>query len=111
VNADRPERKPDWPAPIDPAEVMEQRAKGWPDFHPETYCHACGRTNPTWWVAPELWSQIRTDDYVNILCPSCFVVAWEKATGAHIIWQLTPDMETGVIRRGEVQIPTEAMQP
>lgn len=102
---DAPTQKPDWPAPIDPAEIPDQRARGWPDFHPETYCHNCGRTNPVWWIDSAMWDQTRGEDYVTILCPSCFTLAWEKQAGGRIIWELRPDRRTGRIRRGEVSLP------
>jgi hypothetical protein len=31
----------------DPAEIAAQRNLGWPDFHPEDYCHRCGFPEPT----------------------------------------------------------------
>ncbi len=34
----------------DPTAIAEQRTKGWPDFHPEDFCHRCGHPGP--------WSQI-----------------------------------------------------
>lgn len=108
---ERPKQKPNWPAPIDPAEIDEQRAKGWPDFHPETYCHKCGRTNPTWWIDTAMWNQTHGDDYVTVLCPSCFTIAWEKQAGGRIIWELRPDTRTGAIRRGEVSLPADLEIP
>jgi hypothetical protein len=60
------------------ADFDRQRASGWPDFHPEDYCHRCGNPNPSWWVAGPVWNLvIRTDRepgdrWNEIICPSCF---------------------------------------
>ena len=85
---------------IDVAEIDAQRAAGWPDFHPEDYCHECGRRNPVW--STDLWNATRGDDYVTIRCPSCFVFAWERIAGVRICWELRADPQSGAIRRGEV---------
>ena len=66
---------------IDPATIPAQRAAGWPDFHPEDYCHQCGRPNIRSWHAPE-WVQLTGSDG-NILCPVCFA-----ALDSNAIWCL-----------------------
>lgn len=53
-----------------PELIEEQRAKGWVDFHPEDYCHKCGRPNIKAWTSPE-WEQL-TGDHGGIWCPVCF---------------------------------------
>jgi hypothetical protein len=50
-------------------EIDRQRSLGWPDFHPEDYCHRCGRPNPVW-HSPE-WVEV-TGSHSDILCPVCF---------------------------------------
>lgn len=54
---------------VDPNDIHAQRAAGWPDFHPEDYCHRCGRRNPLWF-SPE-WVELTGGDS-GILCPPCF---------------------------------------
>lgn len=78
-----------------PEQIIAQRAKGWPDFHPETYCHRCGRPNVRAWYAPgDLWNQVMPDD--GIVCPQCFAVQAERVLGDVTGWRLTPR------RRGEL---------
>lgn len=79
---------PKWVQSVTPTEIIRQRAIGWPDFHPEDFCHECGRRNPVWWVESEDWN--RAGDH-NILCPPCFTTAWEAATGQRGIWQVRLD--------------------
>lgn len=51
-------------------EIARQRLLGWPDFHPEAYCHKCGHRNIRAWFSPE-WVQL-TGTNSGILCPACF---------------------------------------
>lgn len=55
---------------IDPAEIPRQREQGWPDFHPEDYCHRCGARNPVW--ASSDWPEL-VGSHAGILCPTCFM--------------------------------------
>jgi hypothetical protein len=56
---------------VTPQQIEEQRAKGWPDFHPETYCHRCGRRNVQSWTAPSnLWNEAVGSEG-DIICPPC----------------------------------------
>lgn len=81
------------------AEIPLQREQHWPDFHPETYCHLCGRPNITsWWVgSAEAWL-LAVEDLprgVNtILCPQCFTSRWESRTGLLVSWEIRLDSET-----------------
>lgn len=74
-------------------EIKEQREKGWPDWHPEDYCHRCGRPNETWFVASPFWNAalIEQETPSGIVCPTCFVTAFEQQTGATMAWELRPD--------------------
>lgn len=80
------------------SEIDEQRALGWPDFHPEDYCHRCGGRNPSWWVDSDRFNMAfgppEQHPYQGIVCPGCFVEAHEKATGLHCTWMLVPDPTT-----------------
>lgn len=80
-------------ASVLPEEIIRQRALGWPDFHPEDFCHRCGRRNVTSWGADaEAWkvaTRNRERGTADILCPSCFVVLHEQETGDWSHWHLT----------------------
>lgn len=56
---------------VEPAEIARQRLSGWPDFHPETYCHECGRRNPSWF-SPE-WVEV-IGSAGGVRCPTCFAL-------------------------------------
>lgn len=62
--------------------ITEQRAKGWPDFHPEDFCHRCGRRNIKAWFSPE-WPAL-VGSHSGILCPQCFADHDRDA-----VWMLT----------------------
>lgn len=82
---------PTYALSVTPEEIVRQRELGWPDFHPETYCHCCGRRNITWWVESQLWNvavRKRERNVVDILCPVCFVAEWERQTGTTTVWEL-----------------------
>lgn len=56
--------------------------------HPEDRCGRCGGRNVVWNVDSD-----RYNTAVNrseIVCPTCFVIAHEAATGMSTVWQLTP---------------------
>lgn len=82
-------------------EIDRQRSLGWPDFHPEDYCHRCGGKNPTsWFVDSDRWNIAfgppDQHPYNGIVCPGCFVLLHEKATGMWTTWKL--QVEAGVFR-------------
>lgn len=56
---------------IDPAAIAKHREAGWPEFHPETYCHRCGAVNAQSWTAPSELFNLAADT-VEIICPPCF---------------------------------------
>lgn len=76
---------------VTPEAIRRQRELGWPDFHPETYCHRCGGRNLTSWSVPsEMWNRAASPR--DILCPQCWTRAYEAATGAEFLhWSLLPD--------------------
>jgi len=59
------------------------------DDHPERTCQRCGNLNPVWWIDSDRWN-LAVPNRSPILCPSCFVVAHEAATGMRAIWELVP---------------------
>jgi hypothetical protein len=78
---------------ITQAELDSQRRKGWPDFHPEDFCHRCGGPNISWSVDSEAWNSVmrpvcETGRWSEIICPICFV---ELAGGVHC--QVTVDLK------------------
>ncbi len=77
------------------AEIDAQRAEGWPDFHPEDYCHRCGGRNVgSWFVDSDRFDAAfgspSEHPYQGIVCPGCFVEAHEQATGLRCTWKLEP---------------------
>lgn len=85
-----------WVAAVLPEEIARQRELGWPDFHPEDFCHRCGRRNPIWWTASEPWKtatagRAKETGKEGIFCPSCFCDLHEQQTGRRQIWELALD--------------------
>ena len=62
---------PEWVESVLPSTIVEQRRLGWPDFHPEDFCHVCGHRNPVWFAPAVDWVAA-VDGHAGIFCPSCF---------------------------------------
>lgn len=81
-------------------EIEEQRAAGWVDFHPEDFCHKCGRRNISWCVDSDRFNMamkvLNGRPRSGIICPVCFVLAHEAAFDVHGTWRLVPE----VLNRG-----------
>lgn len=79
-------------------DVASQREAGWPDWHPEDFCHRCGQQNMCWWVDGDEWNRAmehaREWQWAGIVCPLCFAELWETATGDRIPWRLVPGETT-----------------
>lgn len=80
-------------------EINEQRSKGWPDFHPEDFCHRCGGKNVwSWSVDSDRFNLALGEEgdrlWQGIVCPGCFVELHEEATGLRACWRLEPDPQT-----------------
>ncbi len=73
------------------AKIAEQRSRGWPDFHPEAFCHRCGRPNLWSWYVDDTEWQVAVSDTARILCPQCFVALWKEMTGFEGTWELRLD--------------------
>ncbi len=87
------------------AKIAEQRSLGWPDFHPEDFCHRCGLPNlSSWYVNSTEW-QVAVSDVARILCPQCFVALWKEATGFGGTWELRLDPLTDQ-RIGDTEVRT-----
>lgn len=77
---------------VHPEVVKLERELGWPDFHPETFCHRCGGRNVwSWCVDGDEWEKATAGlprREASILCPPCFTALWEQATGVKTTWRL-----------------------
>lgn len=78
---------------VDPEWIKAQRAAGWPDIHPEDYCHRCGSRNPNWWTDAPTWATATAawaaeTGREGICCPDCLILMHEAATGRSAQWQL-----------------------
>lgn len=92
------------PLSVDPQEIVEQRAKGWPGFHPEDFCHRCGQRNVQAWHADSReWNRVEPVG-ATILCPQCFTELWTEVTGIKACWALVL-AESGDLRRAGWQPP------
>lgn len=76
------------------ADFDHQRANGWPDFHPEDFCHRCGRPNIVWHADSEVWNSVMRSSgheapwlWNEIICPCCFAELAE-ACGRGRSWRL-----------------------
>ncbi|WP_235738978.1 hypothetical protein [Nocardioides alcanivorans] len=81
---------------VTPAYVATQRALGWPDIHPEDYCHLCGGRNPLWYADRTMWRAVtatwaQETGREGICCPGCFArMAQEQ--GVHDgVWRFAPE--------------------
>src|SRR5690606_23608095 len=75
------------PRAVAPELIEQQREKGWPDFHPEDYCHKCGdRIDPNWCASREDWTAATSvwaqeTGREGICCIRCFAGMLSEATG------------------------------
>lgn len=85
-----------WVQSVTPAEIVRQRQLGWPDFHPEDFCHVCGHRNAAPWSAPAAeWSAV-VDGHGGIFCPSCFTTLYAAATDDdRVCWELRVTWKDG----------------
>lgn len=62
--------------------------------HPEDFCQRCGRPNPGSWVVDSdrfnAAMAALARDSSAIVCPPCFILGHELATGMTTSWRLTP---------------------
>lgn len=83
------------PLRVDPQFMADQRIAGWPDVHPEDYCHKCGDKNMLWYAGRDDWDAA-TKEWAaatgreGICCPRCFADMHKAATGRSVIWKLMP---------------------
>lgn len=53
-------------------------------------CQRCGGANVVWFAPNKLWNEAMGREG-GIVCPSCFVRAYEAATGERPVWRLAPN--------------------
>lgn len=80
---------------VEPDEIIRQRELGWPDFHPEDFCHRCGAKNPSWYASADSWIEAtsgwaKQTGREGICCPLCFLELYEETTGERGFLHVTP---------------------
>lgn len=75
--------------------IDQQRAEGWPDMHPEHYCHRCGGRNISWWTDADTWQKVMPspDPWNGIVCVNCFGELAEQIAPLQS-WHLQLDTDT-----------------
>lgn len=77
---------PAWVQSVTPAEIVRQRSLKWPDFHPEDFCHRCGKAFTNWSASRKDWLTATSKwaaetGREGICCIDCFAEMHEGATG------------------------------
>jgi len=81
---------------VDTADIAAQRDSGWPDFHPEDFCHRCGHQNVSWYIDSDAWNPVMRGGNVDgwewqeIICIPCFIELAEDHHGA-CAWRVARD--------------------
>ena len=81
---------------VDATDIAAQRAAGWPDFHPEDFCHRCGCQNVSWYIDSDAWNPVMRGGTVDgwewqeIICIPCFIELAEDHHGA-CAWRVARD--------------------
>lgn len=77
---------------VDPEWIKEQRKLGWPDMHPEDYCHRCGVKIPMWCTDRDTWlaatSEWAAETGKEGIC--CFDCLTDMMPGKPPIWWIVP---------------------
>lgn len=77
---------------VDPSWIKKQRTLGWPDMHPEDYCHRCGIKIPMWCTDRETWLKATSDWALETgregIC--CFHCLAEMMPGKPPTWWIVP---------------------
>lgn len=81
-------------ATVTTQELAKQRDQGWPDFHPEDFCHRCGMGNISWSIDSDRFNLAMGNhdrhEWNGIICILCFVELFQEATGLTCTWSLVP---------------------
>lgn len=96
------------PIRITQALLNEQRTLGWPDWHPEDYCHRCFETNVSWYVDTPEWTDVmRGGDpdgwgrWQEIICIPCFIALADAHYGNGQAWTMARDRSSYHLKRIE----------
>ncbi len=84
---------PPWVQSVTMAEIERQRSLGWPDWHPEDFCHRCGQRNMyCWHVDSEVWNSLDQQMLPgsHIICPACLDDIWRATHGPKRMWKIVP---------------------
>ena len=82
--------------------MATQRAAGWPDWHPEDYCHRCGGRNASWHVDSDRFNAAMGKPsehrWNGIICLFDVYIEEEGAVNDFIIsereeWIASPDVD------------------
>ncbi len=82
---------------VSPQYILDQRAAGWPDIHPEDYCHRCGVEFEGWYTDRETWL-IGTSAWAaetgreGICCITCFTEMYTAASDTRPTWRLVGEL-------------------
>jgi len=81
---------------VDAADFAAQRDSGWPDFHPEDFCHRCGCQNVSWYIDSDEWNPVMrpfgatTERWQEIICIPCFIELAQRHYGG-CAWRVARD--------------------
>ena len=86
---------PAWVQSVLPDEIVRQRSLGWPDFHPEDFCHRCGQRNMSWFTDYETFQSVGGDSFGGgIICPSCLATLHVANGAFEGTWEFRPSVGT-----------------
>ena len=73
---------------------QKQREQGWPDIHPEHFCHKCGFRNLRCWFTPGPWPEQFDRENNGIVCPQCLgeaVGGTDRSKPYRTSWTITQE--------------------
>lgn len=78
---------------VSPDFILAQREAGWPDIHPEDYCHKCGVRNTSWFARREQWlcataAWAEQTGREGICCIACFAEMFTEATSEKVFCEV-----------------------
>lgn len=80
---------------VSPEWIKQQRERGWPDMHPEDYCHRCGKPNKSWCAYPlDVWQDgarawSAETGREGICCIDCFTTMYAENSDTRPYWMIT----------------------
>ena len=81
---------------VSPNYIEYQRKLGWPDIHPEDYCHRCGVEFDPWYTERSTWLDgtrqwSAETGREGICCMTCFTEMYRKE-GKYVQWHLVAEV-------------------